>query len=445
MEFSDIIDINALKVFTAKQAWEYKLVPYKRCEISLYCIGSKNMHYENVTQEIEMLYSCKLQVEIVDHTKVINLLKKYYAQPVQAKIELGRDFLLSMVNDANENNSSDIHFEISETKGRIRFRIDGQMIEKYVVDRQQYSALINQIKIMSNMDISEKRLPQDGRISYKGAKSSFDIRVSSLPTIYGEKIVLRLLTRQRSLLELNNLGFSPKQYEDYMNAIRNPNGLILISGPTGSGKSTTLYATLRELNKETSNILTIEDPVEYILNGVNQVQLKEEIGLTFPNALRTFLRQDPDIIMLGEIRDSETAQMAIRSSLTGHLIFSTLHTNSAYGAVARLADMGIHPYLISCTLILSVSQRLVRLICSKCNAIGCESCHFTGYRGRKAIYEVIPVDKDIKEAMLNPSESIDNMLSIKGITKLNDAAMKLFQRGETTYQEILPIIQKKND
>ena len=235
-----------------------------------------------------------------------------------------------------------------------------------MLDRSGYASIVNQIKIMANLDISERRLPQDGRILYHRGDRKFDLRVSSLPTIYGEKVVLRLLTRHAELLELSNLGFSERQLADYESAIARPHGMALITGPTGSGKSTTLYATLRRLNRESGNILTIEDPVEYTLEGVNQVQLKEEIGLTFGAALRTFLRQDPDIIMLGEIHDADTAAMAIRSSLTGHLVFSTIHTNSAWGSVSRLRDMGVHPYLLSGTLILCAAQRLVRLLCPDC-------------------------------------------------------------------------------
>ena len=261
---------------------------------------------------------------------------------------------------------------------------------------------------MSNLDIAEKRLPQDGRINFKHQNQQFDIRVSVLPTLHGEKVVLRLLNNDATDIDLKKLGFSKLDLDNYLQGVKRPNGILLISGPTGSGKTTTLYATLKLLNKETRNILTIEDPIEYTLEGVNQVQLKESIGLGFASALRTFLRQDPDVIMVGEIRDTETANMAIRASLTGHLVLSTIHTNSAWGTVSRLMDMNIPPFLVASTLNTTVAQRLVRLLCPKCKketpfdtelyprqfkpyqAVhfhflpnGCEECYYTGYKGRK--------------------------------------------------------------
>ena len=338
------------------------------------------------------------------------------------------------------------------------------MIERYVIHKTNYASLVNQIKILANLDISEKRLPQDGRILYDRNGKKFDVRVSSLPSIYGEKVVLRLLTRHIELLELANLGFSERQLAEYCNAIGKPHGMVLICGPTGSGKSTTLYATLRRLNMESDNILTIEDPVEYTLEGVNQVQLKEEIGLTFTSALRTFLRQDPDTIMLGEIRDAETAQMAIRSSLTGHLLFSTIHTNSAWGSVARLIDMGVHPYLIANTLIMCVAQRLVRLLCPHCKkrlvitedirllipgidlegiygAGGCDNCYYTGYSGRRAVYEVIPLDDELAGAIRDSEQDIGSLLRARDIISLREAGIKMLLDGVTSAEELIPLLK----
>ena len=264
-------------------------------------------------------------------------------------------------------------------------------------------------------------------------------------------VVLRLLTRHAELLELDNLGFDTRQLRDYLGAVRKPHGLVLICGPTGSGKSTTLYATLRLLNETTRNILTIEDPVEYTLEGVNQVQLREDIGLTFSAALRTFLRQDPDIVMLGEIRDADTAQMAIRSALTGHLIFSTIHTNSAWGCVSRLTDMGVHPYLLADTLVLCVAQRLVRLLCPHCKvppddrhgfrAVGCEACYDTGYAGRKAIYEVLPVDDRLASAIRRTEEVAVDPERL-GIRTLRASALELVEQGLTSYEEVLPLLNE---
>ena len=276
------------------------------------------------------------------------------------------DFLVNLIREAKNLKSSDIHVESYEHKCRVRIRIDGMMVERYILKREDYPALINKIKILANLDIAEKRLPQDGRINFNQPDQQFDIRVSVLPTLFGEKVVLRLLNSDAADIDLNGLGFSDFDLDNYLQGVRKPNGILLISGPTGSGKTTTLYATLKVLNKETRNVLTIEDPVEYTLEGINQVQLKESIGLNFAAALRAFLRQDPDVIMVGEIRDTETANMAIRAALTGHLVLSTIHTNSAWGTVSRLIDMGVPPFLVASTLNTTAAQRLIRLLCPHC-------------------------------------------------------------------------------
>ena len=417
-----------------------------------------------------MLYGWHVTVEPVADELLQRLLLQYYRPDTGPKtpagnrltdISSGQGFLMSLIGEALRDYASDIHLEPYEERCRVRLRIDGKLTERYVVERTQYTPLVNQIKILANLDISEKRLPQDGRILYDRDGSKFDVRVSTLPTIYGEKVVLRLLTRHVELLELKNLGFSPRQYDDYCRSIARPFGMVLICGPTGSGKSTTLYATLRRLNAVSENILTIEDPIEYTLEGVNQTQLKEEIGLTFGSALRTFLRQDPDIIMLGEIRDGDTAQMAVRSSLTGHLLFSTIHTNTAWGAVARLSDMGVHPYLVANTLVMTVAQRLVRLLCPHCKretaatdevrrlvpdagthfeAVGCERCFYTGYSGRRAVYEVIPMDDSLSAAARDGLSDVAPLLAARGIPSLKDAVVDLFLRGETSLDELIPLL-----
>lgn len=462
------IPADILQIFTSAQAREYLLVPLGRQDNKLMCYGHSQRDYSQAMAEIEVLMGYDVEIECVDADRLQRLLNHYYRDNTNhkrqgASFSIGdNNFLHSLIDEAFSTYSSDIHIEPYEDSARVRMRIDGKLIERYSVEKANYGALINQIKIISNLDISEKRLPQDGRILFESSGKKFDVRVSCLPTIYGEKVVMRLLTRHIELLELSNLGFTEKQLEDYCHAIEKPHGLVLICGPTGSGKSTTLYATLRRLNSEKDNILTIEDPVEYTLDGINQVQLKEEIGLTFPVALRTFLRQDPDIIMLGEIRDTDTAQMAIRSSLTGHLIFSTIHTNSAWGSVARLADMGVHPYLVSNTLIMCVAQRLVRLLCPKCkravdartetngmlsNEIaevyiptGCDECFHTGYRGRKAIYEVITIDNELSELIRSNEQNIDKELASRGIVTMKQAALEMVCRGETSPEEIIPIL-----
>jgi general secretion pathway protein E/type IV pilus assembly protein PilB len=435
---------------TSSQAWEYMLVP---CGEDVF-YGAEGRDYKDTLVELEVLYGIRARIEAVAEEELQKLLTQHYRNEAGtgrqiSEIASGQGFLTGLIEEAFDSYASDIHIEAYEERCRVRFRIDGKLIERYVVERANYPSLVNQVKIIANLDISERRLPQDGRILFNSNGKKFDVRVSCLPAIYGEKIVLRLLTRHVELLDLTNLGFGGRQLEDYCAAIGKPYGMILICGPTGSGKSTTLYATLRRLNHEASNILTIEDPIEYTLEGVNQVQLKEEIGMTFTSALRTFLRQDPDIIMLGEIRDADTAQMAIRSSLTGHLIFSTIHTNTAWGSIARLADMGVHPYLIANTLVMCVAQRLVRLLCPHCKKEvnghyveqGCEKCYYTGYIGRRAVYEVIPVDEELADAARNNVPDVGELLHARGITSMRDAALDMWEAGETSYSEIIPMLQ----
>lgn len=449
------IATEILDQFSATEAWEYRLVPYEVQGKVLACYGEKGHDYLPVIEELETLTGKSLIVKAMETEKFLRLIHRCYREG--EKVNKGgkqsslhsSGFLYELIDDAYRNYASDIHFEPYEEFCRVRLRIDGQLIERHMIEKGNYASLVNQIKILSNLDISEKRLPQDGRLMYRRKQENFDVRVSSLPTIHGEKVVLRLLTRHTELLDLKNLGFDSRQLADYLAAVRKPHGLVLICGPTGSGKSTTLYATLRLLNDKARNILTIEDPVEYTLEGVNQVQLKEEIGLTFTAALRTFLRQDPDIIMLGEIRDTDTAQMAIRSALTGHLIFSTIHTNSAWGCVSRLMDMNIHPYLITDTLILCVAQRLVRLLCPRCKRhadnenvykpVGCEACYYTGYAGRKAIYEVVSVDSELT-SFIRQNSDITAYLKKYHIRTLEDSARELVEQGLTSCEEVLPLL-----
>lgn len=476
MELNRNIPTEVVQLLTAAEAAEYRLVPFARRGSEVRCYGAAGTGYESAAGELEVLYGWQVEIEPIAEEELMRLMAQYYRpNPAAANrggvpaasrlsdIASGQGFLMALIGEAFRDYASDIHIEPYEERCRVRLRIDGKLAERYVVERSQYAPLVNQIKILANLDISEKRLPQDGRIGYDRDGNKFDVRVSTLPTIYGEKVVLRLLTRHVELLELRNLGFTERQYADYCRSIARPFGMVLICGPTGSGKSTTLYATLRRLNRNTDNILTIEDPIEYTLEGVNQVQLKEEVGLTFTNALRTFLRQDPDIIMLGEIRDAATAQMAVRSSLTGHLLFSTIHTNTAWGAVARLADMDVHPYLIANTLVMTVAQRLVRLLCPHCKrpaattdavrsllpvqdcgghfeAAGCDRCFYTGYSGRRAVYEVIPMDDELAAAARNDQADIAPLLAARHIPSLKDAVTDLFLRGETSLDELFPLL-----
>jgi len=461
------------QLVTVDQAWHYGIIPKSTDDrqINFYIEEQKNTLL--IQNELEMLFGKRVDLQPLPADQIQKALGVHYRKGhknVRAKqLALvnneADDFLFSMVTEANALGSSDIHIEAYEEKCRVRMRIDGRLVERYVLNQRDYPALINKIKIKSNLDIAEKRLPQDGRIYFTSNAEKFDIRVSILPALYGEKVVLRLLSKDITNIDVAELGFDDAQLQHYLEAIKKPHGIILISGPTGSGKTTTLYATLKVLNKETTNILTIEDPIEYTLEGINQVQLRENIGLTFASALRTFLRQDPDIIMLGEIRDAETAQMAIRAALTGHLVLSTIHTNSAWGTITRLMDMGIPSFLIANTVNLSAAQRLVRLLCPHCKeeaelsrgmfppfyiqprqltshfiATGCEYCFYTGYRGRKAIYELIPVDKDLSDQIRNGTTNPDTALNKRSITRLSSAAFALLEKGQTSIEEVYSIM-----
>ncbi len=459
---------------SAAQAWHYRLVPKKEDTpgaMSFYI--SDQIHTSHILNELELLFGQTIILEKTDADVIERTLIKYYRKhsnedgikQLNAASVKNNEFLTLLISEAKELGSSDIHIETYEEKCRVRIRIDGKLIERYSIAIPDYPSLTNKIKIRANLDIAEKRLPQDGRIFFKNEKYRMDIRVSVLPTLHGEKIVLRLLSNDINKVDISKLGFNERQLEDYLEGIKKPHGIILISGPTGSGKTTTLYSTMKILNTEKTNIITIEDPVEYTLEGINQVQLKEDIGLGFTEALRSFLRQDPDIIMLGEIRDAQTAQMAIRAALTGHLVLSTIHTNSAWGTVSRLTDMGVPPFLVAGTLTTSVAQRLVRLLCNKCKKTepfnkqalpktfipptdlpehavpkGCEHCHYTGYKGRRAIYEVISIDAELAENIKNNAFDVEHLLKAKDIKTLKTAAFELLQKGETSIEEVYPIL-----
>ncbi len=363
---------------------------------------------------------------------------------------------------------SDIHIEPYEKELRIRYRIDGKLKTIMTFARTMAPKLISRFKIMSKLNIAEKRLPQDGRIRMRSAGKDIDLRVSTLPTIFGEKVVMRVLDRSSVRVELEQLGFEPNDLSRYLAAIKKPYGMILVTGPTGSGKTTTLYASLNKINREDVNIMTVEDPVEYNIEGINQVHVKEDIGLTFAAALRSFLRQDPDIIMVGEIRDSETAEIAIRAALTGHLVFSTLHTNDAPSTVMRLVDMGIERYLIASSLVLILAQRLVRKICPYCKkevsippkaleeigfseeeaktvkiykGEGCDNCNGTGYKGRVALYEVMPISEKLRRMILEgaSTEELRQQAIEEGMSTLRMSGLKKIKEGVTTIDEVMNV------
>lgn len=460
------------QVINAEQAWHYQIVPKLARNGLLAFYIAEGQNEQESTNELEMLFGKKIELETVAPDVIRQSLSRYYRRNQlnrrkNSSIDAtgNKDFLATLIKEAKQLQSSDIHIETYEDLARVRIRIDGNLIEKYILDKTEYPALINKIKIKANLDIAEKRLPQDGRIYFEDGTDRFDLRVSVLPTLHGEKAVLRLLSKDATNIDISALGFSEQEIKAYTQCIRKPHGIILISGPTGSGKTTTLYATLKILNEEKRNILTVEDPIEYTLDGINQVQLKESIGLTFSSALRTFLRQDPDVIMVGEIRDVETAKIAIRAALTGHLVLSTIHTNSAWGIISRLIDMGVPPYLLANTLNGAIAQRLVRKLCEECkteeefdsdllpqnfkpkvipekhfHAQGCESCYYTGYRGRRAIYEVVQIDKELEANIKESNFSISSILDKKGVKLLAANAFDLFVEGTTSLEEIYPII-----
>lgn len=375
----------------------------------------------------------------------------------------------AILTDAIKKGASDIHIEPYEKVFRVRFRIDGVLYEIMKPPLKLKNAMISRLKIMADLDIAERRLPQDGRIKLKlGNKREMDFRVSVLPGLFGEKVVLRLLDKGNLQTDMTKLGFATSQLDAFMGAIKKPFGLVLVTGPTGSGKTTTLYSALAELNEMTVNISTAEDPVEFNLLGINQVQMHDDIGLNFAAALRSFLRQDPDIIMVGEIRDYETAEIAIKASLTGHLVLSTLHTNDAPATINRLLNMGVEPFLVASSINIVVAQRLARRICDNCkeelfvspealvnigipaaeashlkiyHGVGCTKCSNTGYKGRVALYECMVMTEKLKEYILNGASSaeIKRQAIDDGMDTLRASGLKFLKQGVTTVEEVLRV------
>jgi general secretion pathway protein E len=399
-------------------------------------------------------------LSIANKAPVIKLVNKIFFQAMQSR-------------------ASDIHVEPYENEARVRFRIDGVLHNVLTLPKQQTRALLSRLKIMSNLDIAERRLPQDGQSRIKTGQDLVDVRVSVIPTLGGERAVLRLLDKGSGGLSLEQIGFGPDILERFRSIIRVPHGIILLTGPTGSGKTTTLYAALNELNSQERNILTVEDPIEYQLPGIGQMQVKPKINLTFANCLRHILRQDPDVIMVGEIRDLETAEIAIQASLTGHLVLSTLHTNDSASAVTRLLDMGIEPYLISSSVIAVMAQRLLRLICPSCKStcqpqgqassipstalraglsegerasvsqgqlykgLGCDNCLKTGYFGRTGIFELLIVDDQIKELIIERrgSHIIKEAAMARGMSTLRADGLRKVLAGQTALEEVCRVTQ----
>ena len=367
--------------------------------------------------------------------------------------------------------ASDIHIESYRDSFKVRYRVDGILYDLLSPPKWVQPALISRIKVMAKMNIAEKRLPQDGRLDVKIGHQEIDVRVSTIPTSFGERVVLRLLDKSGSLISLSDLGLKSDKLDMLENLVRSPNGIILVTGPTGSGKTTTLYAVLSSINMPDINIITIEDPIEYQIEGINQIQVNPKINLTFANGLRSIVRQDPDVILVGEIRDKETAEIAVQSALTGHLVFSTLHTNDSASAITRLVDIGVEPFLISSSILAVVAQRLVRVLCEDCKeahtpdelalrsigfaddqfqkaviyrAIGCENCFHTGYKGRTGIFEMMILDSSLKSLILKTYDS--NQIKIEALSRnmisLREDGVQKVLTGISTIEEILRVTQK---
>ena len=375
-------------------------------------------------------------------------------------------FIDSIISKAIEERASDIHIEPYNDYTKIRFRVDGSLHEVVKISKQTMPAIITRIKIISNLNIAEKRLPQDGRYVFILDKKEYDLRISIIPTVFGEKVVIRILDRNNFLLPMVKLGFDEEDAKSLHQIINQPHGIILLTGPTGSGKSTTLYSLLNELNVQSKSIITIEDPVEYIMEGISQIQVNLKTGFTFAEGLRSILRQDPDILMVGEIRDAETARIAVRAAITGHLVFSTLHTNDAPSTITRLIDMGVEPFLLPSSIIASIAQRLVRKICLNCmyeyNASenekgilgiskssdlklyrgrGCSQCNNTGYYSRTGVYEIMVINDEYRSAIINNNgcDEIKQINKRLGMKTLKDSCAKLVIQGITTMDELLKI------
>lgn len=362
--------------------------------------------------------------------------------------------LNALLSQAIKKQASDIHVESFEDQVTVRFRVDGILQEIASLPRVLSPLLISRVKVMAKLDIAEKRLPQDGRITLRIGGHAIDVRVSTLPASHGERLVLRLLDKKNARLDLAVLGMVPQQLQTIQRLINEPHGILLVTGPTGSGKTTSLYAMLANLNQTTRNILTVEDPIEYDLPGVGQTQVNTKVTMTFATGLRAILRQDPDVVMVGEIRDYETAEIAVQASLTGHLVLSTLHTNTAIGAITRLRDMGVEPFLLASSLSGIIAQRLIRLLCAHCKqassndpsrfiAKGCNHCHHTGYTSRSGIYEVITIDETLRQ-MIHSNANEQNMAAYahQHTARLIEDGMEKVKKGLTTEEEVLRVIKQ---
>jgi type IV pilus assembly protein PilB len=492
-----VIDPEVISLIPEKVALQYRLIPLSINDnelvvamanpLDVYAIDFVRGHTkikkiktmlaaeDDILSAINSYYELGEYKDIIEKLGTEILFKEEEDEDLQKLEAISKEApIIQLVNmlivQGVKDRASDIHIEPNERGLLIRFRIDGMLHDNRILPNRIKAAIISRVKILAKMDISERRLPQDGRFQVKFGIREVDLRVSTIPTVFGEKVVLRILDKSKGLIELKNLGFLAEQLDQFKSIILKSYGIILLTGPTGSGKTTTLYAALNKVNSNEKNIITVEDPVEYKLNRVNQIQILPKIDLTFANALRSILRQDPDVIMIGEIRDTETAQIAVQAALTGHLVLSTLHTNDAASALTRLIDMGIEPFLISSSVIGVIAQRLVRVICEKCKeeyvpsediiyglkikdrlnheskiklyrGKGCSFCKNTGYYGRISIYELIVLDEEIKSLIVTKASSnVINELALKnGMKNLKDSGMEKALQGITTIEEVLRV------
>ncbi|HAZ10025.1 MAG: type II secretion system protein GspE [Omnitrophica bacterium GWA2_41_15] len=484
----DHIDLKAVNTISPQLAVSHRIVPFKLQAKTLFLATDDPINFL-ASDFFERITSLSVDMTLADQADIDKALAELYTSKQKETLhsdlsKLSEDIkdakgdddapVIKLVNmlieEALKRRASDIHVEPLEHKFRIRYRIDGVLHEIQGPPKRLQGSIISRLKIMAGMDIAEKRLPQDGRIKLALENKELDLRVSTLPAIHGESVVMRILDKSSFMVGLEDMGFLPENRRDFERLINLPNGMILVTGPTGSGKTTTLYATLSHINQKERKVITIEDPVEYQLDGINQVQVKPQINLTFASGLRSMLRQAPDIIMVGEIRDLETAEIAVQSALTGHLIFSTLHTNDAAGAIMRLADMGIKPYLAASTVQGILAQRLVRTICPSCREVyqpskeemvmlsivpgqlkdlelykgkGCSACNDTGFKGRMGIYELLVMNDSLRELVLEnaPSAVLCKKAREFGMRTLKEDGMEKVKRGHTTIEEVLRVTQ----
>ncbi|MBD3290207.1 type II secretion system protein GspE [candidate division KSB1 bacterium] len=498
---ASLVDQSIIDAIPLSMAKKYRVVPIAKIDDEL-TVAMANPLNVYAIDAIQYYTKCKILVSLASENEIEQAIDKYYSlqdsmDQVVAGIhqqestrEISEEDIeeediseISISEDSDESSviklvnlillqsikdqASDIHFEPDEKEFRIRNRVDGILREMFSPPKNLQANIISRIKIMADMDVSERRIPQDGRFSLKHGKKEIDIRASILPTVEGEKAVLRILDKSNTILQLEDMGFVKKDLENWLDVLNKTEGIILITGPTGSGKTTTLYAVLNRLNSKEKNIVTVENPVEYKLDLINQVNVNTKAGLTFANGLRSILRQDPDIIMIGEIRDSETAEIAIRSALTGHLVLSTLHTNDAPSAIARLIDMGLEPFLVESSLISVLAQRLVRKLCPKCAAEiklddkviarlnvpdwldldkvyrggGCAACNYSGYHRRTAIHEMLIIDEEIRKLIISgaSTDEIRTVAKKNGMQTLKENGLIKVSQQLTTVEEVLRV------